>query len=49
MPKPAPDIRQDYEEGPPAAKRFDALVRRVLTVPRAAVEKQAPAKRRREG
>ncbi len=51
MPKPSPDIRQEYEEGPPAAKTFDALVRRVVSVPRSAVEKStdAPSRKRKAG
>jgi hypothetical protein len=46
MPKPSPDIRQEYDEGPPAAKAFDVLVRDVLKVPRAAVDEQRAANER---
>lgn len=34
---PKPRLRQQYDEGPAAAKRFEGIVDRVLSVPHAVV------------
>ena len=39
MPKPPPDIRQEYEEGPEAGEHFNAVVRGILTIPKPTVDR----------
>lgn len=46
---PKPRLRQQYDEGPAAAKRFNGLVDRVLSVPHSVVaEKQQGMRERAE-